>query len=61
AFGEWGVGRAGDNPEFIRQMHDFLASAGASIAHEAYFNTGDYQLYPVRKMPKASEAYRQLF
>ncbi|MGE3294919.1 MAG: hypothetical protein AB7I59_00990, partial [Geminicoccaceae bacterium] len=41
AFGEWGVGRAGDNPEFIRQMHDFLASAGASIAHEAYFNTGD--------------------
>ncbi len=61
AFGEWGVGRAGDNPEFIRKMHDFLASAGDSIAHEAYFNTGEYQLYPVRRMPRSSELYRQLF
>ena len=61
AFGEWGVGRAGDNPDFIRKMHDFLASAGDSIAHEAYFNTGEYQLYPVRRMPRSSELYRQLF
>ena len=61
AFGEWGVGRAGDNPVFIQKMHDFLASAGDSIAHEAYFNTGSYQLYPVRSLPRSSALYRDLF
>ena len=61
AIGEWGVGRAGDNPQYIQDMHDFLQWAGGSIAHEAYFNTGKYQLYPVGPNPKSSERYRQLF
>jgi hypothetical protein len=61
AIGEWGVGRAGDNPAYIQQMHDFFQYAGNDLAHEAYFNTSEYQLYPVRSLPKSSELYRQLF
>lgn len=61
AIGEWGVGRRGDNPGYIQNMHNFLQWAGGSIAHEAYFNTGDYQLYPVKRLPKSSELYRRLF
>jgi hypothetical protein len=59
--GEWGVGRAGDNPQYIQDMHDFLQWAGSSIAHEAYFNTGLYQLYPVGPNPRSSQRYRELF
>lgn len=61
AIAEWGVGRSGDNPQYIQNMHDFLKWAGGSIAHEAYFNTGKYQLYPVGPNPKSSERYRELF
>lgn len=61
AIGEWGVGRKGDNPAYIENMYNFLQWAGASIAHEAYFNTSSYQLYPVRSLPKSSDRYRQLF
>lgn len=61
AFGEWGVGRAGDNPQYIQQMYDFLKEAGNDIAHEAYFNTGLYQLYPVGPNPRSSALYKQLF
>ena len=61
AIGEWGVGRRGDNPSYIQNMHDFLKWAGGSIAHEAYFNIGNYQLYPVKRLPKSSELYRRLF
>ena len=42
-------------------MHSFLEWAGDSIAHEAYFNTGSYQLYPVKSLPKSSDRYRSLF
>jgi hypothetical protein len=61
AFGEWGVGRAGDKPQYIKDMHDFFTEAGDSIAHEAYFNTGQYQLYPVGRNPNSSKVYQELF
>jgi hypothetical protein len=61
AIGEWGVGRRGDNPHYIQNMHDFLQWAGDSVAHEAYFNTSEYQLYPVKNLPKSSDLYRRLF
>lgn len=61
AIGEWGVGRAGDNPQYIQDMYNFLKEAGSSIAHESYFNTGEYQLYPVGRNPKSSALYQQLF
>ena len=60
AIGEWGVGRAGDNPQYIQDMHDFL-SQGSNIAHEAYFNTDQYQLYPIGPNPKSSALYQKLF
>lgn len=61
ALGEWGVGRAGDNPAYIQEMHDFLREAGTSIAHEAYFNTGTYRLFPITTNPRSSALYRELF
>ena len=61
AFGEWGVGRTGDNPQYIQDMHNFLVEAGTSIAYELYFNTGQYQLYPVSRNPKSSALYQKLF
>ena len=61
AISEWGVGRRGDNPDYIKNMHKFLSEAGGIIAHEAYFNTSKYQLYPVKSLPKSSQAYKDLF
>ena len=61
AFGEWGVGRAGDNPQYIQDMRDFFVEAGSYLAHEAYNNSGKFQLYPVNKLPKSSSRYQQLF
>ena len=60
-FGEWGVGRDGDNPQYIQDMYDFFKDAGRDLAYEAYFNTGSYQLYPVRSLPRSSALYRDLF
>jgi hypothetical protein len=59
--GEWGVGRSGDNPQYIQQMHDFLERNQDIIAHEAYFNTKEYQLYPNSRNPNSSALYQKLF
>lgn len=59
--GEWGVGREGDNPTYIQQMHDTLERNVGSIAHEAYFNTSEYQLYPSTRVPQSAARYRDLF
>jgi hypothetical protein len=58
---EWGVGRNGDNPQYIQDMFNFLQWAGNSIAHEAYFNSSKYQLYPIGPNPKSSALYQKLF
>jgi hypothetical protein len=42
--GEWGVApgsefnTTGENPEFVRWMHDWFAAHAGTIAYEAYFN-----------------------
>ena len=61
AIGEWGVGRIGDNPAYVQNMHEFFVWAGDSLAHEAYFNNSEYQLYPVGGLPESSERYQLLF
>ncbi|MGD9510686.1 MAG: hypothetical protein AB7I59_25140 [Geminicoccaceae bacterium] len=61
AIGEWGVGRRGDNPDYIRDMYAFLKEAGGSLAHEAYFNAKEHRLFPTNMNPRSAEAYRQLF
>jgi hypothetical protein len=60
-FGEWGVGRDGDNPQYIQDMYDFFKEAGSDLSHEAYNNSGKYQLFPVATMPKSSALYQKLF
>jgi hypothetical protein len=42
-------------------MHDFPGRGRGGIAHEAYFDTGLHQIYPVGPNPKSSALYRQLF
>ena len=61
AIGEWGVGRRGDNPQYIRDMYAFFREAGSSLAHEAYFNAKEHRLFPTNLNPRSAEAYRQLF
>jgi hypothetical protein len=58
---EWGVGRLGDRPSYIQQMHDFFHHAGAGLAHEGYFNSGNKQLYPSTNLPRSAALYRELF
>jgi hypothetical protein len=58
---EWGVGRRGDRPEYVHQMHDFFHFAGARLAHEGYFNSGNKQLYPTTNLPRSAAKYRELF
>lgn len=59
---EWGVGRVGDNPDYIQATHDFFRDAGADLAHEGYLNCGSgYGLYPSDGLPRSSDAYRQLY
>jgi hypothetical protein len=59
--GEWGVGRAGDNPQYIQDMHDFLERNRDTIAHEAYFNAKGHQLYLSTRVPRSAALYRELF
>ena len=61
AIGEWGVGRVGDNPTYIQNMHAFLKEAGGDLAYEAYFNAKEHRLFPTNMNPRSAEAYRQLF
>jgi hypothetical protein len=58
---EWGVGRDGDDPGYVRNMYDFLREAGSSIAHEGYFNSGKFRIYPSTSLPRSSARYRELF
>jgi hypothetical protein len=62
--GEWGVGREGDNPTYVQQMHDFLERNAGTIAHEAYFNstgTANFRFHPSTRVPKSAAHYRELF
>ena len=58
---EWGVGRHGDNPDYITEMHDFFRAAGSDLAHEGYLNGNGHELYDPPKWPKSSARYRELF
>jgi hypothetical protein len=58
---EWGVGRIGDRPDYIQELHDFFHYAGDGIAHEGYFNAGCCTLYPSTNKPKSAAKYRELF
>jgi hypothetical protein len=58
---EWGVGRRGDNPDYVAKMHDFFREAGSSLAHEGYLNGNGHELYSPTKHTKSSARYRELF
>jgi beta-mannanase len=75
--GEWGVAptsdynNSGENPNFIRWMHDWFAAHAADLAYEAYFNdceagVGSNLYRPVssgcaRQNVAAAALYRSLF
>jgi hypothetical protein len=42
-------------------MYEFFRDAGSTLAHEAYFNSREHQLYSETRLPNASRRYRELF
>ena len=58
---EWGVGRRGDNPNYIQNMYEFFRDAGDGLAHEGYLNGNEHQLYSRTRWPRSSARYRDLF
>ena len=42
-------------------MYAFLSKNSDVIAHEAYFNTGIYQLYPVKSLPNSNPVHPDKF
>jgi hypothetical protein len=63
SFPEWGVGHSGDNPHFIRMMHDWFMQNRDRIAYAAYFNVDG--LWPTQidtgRFPQSQALYRKLF
>ncbi|MEV1295985.1 glycosyl hydrolase [Pseudonocardia sp. NPDC049635] len=59
SFPEWGLFRNGDNPEFIRRMHDWIASQDT-----VYSTLTDYCPHGVfwcTDNPRSAEVFRELF
>jgi len=63
SYPEWGVGQFGDNPFFIRKMHDWLLAHRDSIAYAAYFDVDG--LWPTQidsgRFPNSEKLFRKLF
>lgn len=63
SFPEWGVGHFGDNPYFIRMMHDWFMQNRDRIAYAAYFNVDG--LWPTQidtgRFPQSQALFRKLF
>lgn len=67
---EWGVWDrrdgigGGDNPTFIRRMHEFLHDEANNVAYHAYFESNNNDVGPHRLMvtfPEAGRVYRSMF
>ncbi|SHG65732.1 glycoside hydrolase family 26 protein [Bradyrhizobium erythrophlei] len=63
SFPEWGVGNFGDNPLFIRNMHDWFVANADRIAYAAYFDVDG--LWPTQidngRFPNSQRLFRELF
>lgn len=63
SYPEWGVGHFGDNPYFIRMMHDWFSDNRDRIAYAAYFNVDG--LWPTQidtgRFPQSEALFRKLF
>lgn len=63
SYPEWGVGHFGDNPYFIRMMHDWFRQNRDRIAYAAYFNVDG--LWPTQidtgRFPQSEALFRKLF
>jgi beta-mannanase len=63
SYPEWGVGHAGDNADFVQQMHDWFGANQAAIAYAAYFDVDG--LWPTQidngQFPRSASLFRKLF
>ena len=63
SYPEWGVGNFGDNPLFIRNMHDWFAANADDIVYAAYFDVDG--LWPTQidnnRFPNSQRLFRELF
>jgi hypothetical protein len=66
---EWGVWArndnhgGGDDPYFVEQMYNFIATPANNVAYQAYFeiNTTDGKHRLMTSMPNAGKVYRKYF
>jgi hypothetical protein len=69
ALSEWGLWKrpdghgGGDNPYFIRRMHEFITDPDNRVAYQGYFenNSPDGQHRLMTSLPKAGSTFRSLF
>lgn len=63
SYPEWGVGNFGDNPYFIRKMHEWFTENRDRIAYAGYFNVDG--LWPTQidtgRFPESEKLFRKLF
>ncbi|MBR1121257.1 hypothetical protein JQ628_07000 [Bradyrhizobium lablabi] len=63
SYPEWGVGHFGDNPYFIRKMHEWFMQNRDHLAYAGYFNVDG--LWPTRidtgRFPQSEKLFRKLF
>jgi hypothetical protein len=63
SYPEWGVGNFGDNPLFIRNMHDWFVTNADNIVYAAYFDVDG--LWPTQidngRFPNSQRLFRELF
>jgi hypothetical protein len=59
SFPEWGLSRNADNPEYVRGMHDWIASH--NVAYQTITDYCPHGVWECRQNPHSSRTYRALF
>jgi len=69
SFPEWGLWKrpdghgGGDNPYFIKRMHDFIANPKNDVAYQAYFefDVGSKGIHELSGLKKSGKRFQNLF
>jgi hypothetical protein len=59
SFPEWGLSKNSDNPEYVRRMHDWIASH--NVAYQTITDYCPHGVWECRRNPRSSRTYRALF
>jgi hypothetical protein len=59
AFPEWGLRRYGDRPQFVRDMHEWIATH--DVAYQTVTDYCPSGVWECRENPRSTSVYRELF